>query len=115
MPLWIVLAVAVTITGVRHYTGMPGCEGYECDWQFQLMSWLVRATAIGLLAACIHAGCAARTVKRSSAGPGTPQPSATVEAFVREALVGLGRADRTANDTLASPFIGGNGGVLHLH
>jgi hypothetical protein len=68
------------------------------------MSRSVRATAIGLLAACIYAGCEAQTVKRSSAGPGTPQPRANVEALVHEALVGLGRADRTANDTLASPF-----------
>jgi hypothetical protein len=71
------------------------------------MMRLARATAIGLLAACIHAGCgapSAKTVKGSSAGPGTPQPAPNVEAFVHEALVGLGRADRAAHDTLARPF-----------
>lgn len=39
---WVVIAVAVTIAGVRHYTGLAGCEGYECDWQFQLLSWFFR-------------------------------------------------------------------------
>jgi len=68
---------------------------------------LVRATAIGLLAACINAGCgaqSAKTAKRSPAGPGTPEPRADIEAFVHGALVSLGRADRTASDPLASPF-----------
>jgi len=68
---------------------------------------MVRAIAIGLLAACFHAGCgaqSAKTAKRAPAGSGTSEPRADVEAFVHEALVGLGRADRTAIDTLASPF-----------
>ena len=68
---------------------------------------IVGAIAIALLAACFHAGCgahAAKTAKRFPAGPGTPEPRADVEAFVHQALVGIGRADRSANDTLASPF-----------
>jgi hypothetical protein len=40
--IWLVVAVAVTIPGVRHYTGLPGCEGYECEWRFQLLVWFVR-------------------------------------------------------------------------
>jgi hypothetical protein len=40
--VWVVVAVVVTVAGVRHYTGSTGCEYYECDWQFQLVAWFFR-------------------------------------------------------------------------
>ena len=39
---WTALALVVTIAGVGHYAGLAGCEGYECDWQFQLLAWFFR-------------------------------------------------------------------------
>jgi hypothetical protein len=53
--IWLVVAVAVTIPGVRHYTGLPGCEGYECDWQFQLLAWFFRPVWWMLLMALVIA------------------------------------------------------------
>jgi hypothetical protein len=53
--IWLVVAVAVTISAVRHYTGLAGCEGYECDWQFQLVVWFVRPVFVMMVLALVVA------------------------------------------------------------
>ena len=53
--IWIVIAVVVNVAGVRHYTGLPGCVGYECDWQFQFVVWFLRPVFVMMVLALVVA------------------------------------------------------------